>query len=316
MVVILSWHKDVHMSFVTRHLTVPYVVIDAADILAGKEFSIRIHNDHSTFTVDGHAIRDVTAVWNRRLAYFRPEDLPVADHFKEYSQRTLARFKDFLYSRFPEAFWLPDPFQERRAEDKMWQLECAARAGLRVPDTMVTTSEAVARDFLRSQEAAVAKPIDAGYYEKGGKAYGFYTSRIKQDADLQGLHFAPPIIQQAVELGIDIRITVVGEQVFAATVSSKEDVSRPHVRDFRASNDDPERKIEAIALPDRVARQCVAVVKALGLHFGAIDMIRDKRGEYWFLENNPNGQWAFVELATGQPIGKAIAALLTAPRQG
>lgn len=28
------------------------------------------------------------------------------------------------------------------------------------------------------------------------------------------------------------------------------------------------------------------------------------------LEINPNGQWAFIEEATGQPIGKAIAGFL------
>jgi hypothetical protein len=46
------------------------------------------------------------------------------------------------------------------------------------------------------------------------------------------------------------------------------------------------------------------------LEFGAIDLVLDKKGEIWFLENNANGQWAFVEEATGQPIGKAMADLL------
>lgn len=33
-------------------------------------------------------------------------------------------------------------------------------------------------------------------------------------------------------------------------------------------------------------------------------------GEYWFIESNAGGQWAYVEEATKQPIGKAIAGLL------
>lgn len=56
--------------------------------------------------------------------------------------------------------------------------------------------------------------------------------------------------------------------------------------------------------------QCVALVKDLGLEFGAIDFILDKKGVYWFLEINPNGQWGFVEERTNQPIGAAIAARL------
>jgi glutathione synthase/RimK-type ligase-like ATP-grasp enzyme len=52
------------------------------------------------------------------------------------------------------------------------------------------------------------------------------------------------------------------------------------------------------------------MTRALGLKFSAIDLVVDVHGDVWFLELNPNGQWGFVELATGQPIGAAMAALL------
>jgi len=53
---------------------------------------------------------------------------------------------------------------------------------------------------------------------------------------------------------------------------------------------------------------------SLGLTFSAIDFVVDSKGVYWFLENNPNGQWAFVEQETGQQMGKALAELLTSSR--
>jgi glutathione synthase/RimK-type ligase-like ATP-grasp enzyme len=59
-------------------------------------------------------------------------------------------------------------------------------------------------------------------------------------------------------------------------------------------------------------RQRARPEREMGLAFGAIDMIRDADDSYWFLENNPNGQWAYVEHATGQPIGHAIATMLSA----
>ena len=49
-------------------------------------------------------------------------------------------------------------------------------------------------------------------------------------------------------------------------------------------------------------------VKEIG--FGAIDLIQAKDGSIWFLEINSNGQWGFVEWATGQQIGKAMVQLL------
>ena len=42
------------------------------------------------------------------------------------------------------------------------------------------------------------------------------------------------------------------------------------------------------------------------LGFGAIDLIQDRDGAHWFLEINPNGQWAWIETRTGQPIATAI----------
>ncbi|MFJ9774463.1 hypothetical protein ACIRVF_25040 [Kitasatospora sp. NPDC101157] len=47
-----------------------------------------------------------------------------------------------------------------------------------------------------------------------------------------------------------------------------------------------------------------------GLRFGAFDFAATPEGEWWFLECNPNGQWAWLEHATGLPITSAIADLL------
>src|SRR4029453_19406378 len=46
------------------------------------------------------------------------------------------------------------------------------------------------------------------------------------------------------------------------------------------------------------------------LRFGAIDLIETPEGEHVFLENNPNGQWYWVEMMTGQPMARAMADLL------
>jgi glutathione synthase/RimK-type ligase-like ATP-grasp enzyme len=51
------------------------------------------------------------------------------------------------------------------------------------------------------------------------------------------------------------------------------------------------------------------MIKHLGLRFGAFDFVLDHSMNYWFLEVNPNGQWAFIERETGIPISKAIADL-------
>jgi glutathione synthase/RimK-type ligase-like ATP-grasp enzyme len=60
-------------------------------------------------------------------------------------------------------------------------------------------------------------------------------------------------------------------------------------------------------LPDRVAAAVDRLMRALRLRFGALDLIVSPDDEYWFLEVNANGQWAWIEEATGLPITASIA---------
>jgi glutathione synthase/RimK-type ligase-like ATP-grasp enzyme len=65
-------------------------------------------------------------------------------------------------------------------------------------------------------------------------------------------------------------------------------------------------------LPVDVASACISVTRDLGLRFAAIDLIEDPDGRFWFLEANPNGQWAWIEQRTGAPVSAAIVDALCA----
>ncbi|MFN2444382.1 MAG: alpha-L-glutamate ligase, partial [Vicinamibacterales bacterium] len=66
----------------------------------------------------------------------------------------------------------------------------------------------------------------------------------------------------------------------------------------------------AFDLPNGMADACRRLVASYGLMFGAIDLIVDATGEYYFLELNPNGQWVWVQQATGLPIREALCRVL------
>jgi hypothetical protein len=74
--------------------------------------------------------------------------------------------------------------------------------------------------------------------------------------------------------------------------------------------------IDEYSLPSDIAGKCIAYTQRSGLLFGAFDFAVDKKGRFWFLEDNPNGQWAFIEQRTRQPIGRSIAALLAGGPEG
>ena len=118
---------------------------------------------------------------------------------------------------------------------------------------------------------------------------------------------APVIFQEYIEALYDLRVTIVGEEVFSAAIHSQQTA---YAVDFRMDMENA--AIEAMLLPAEVEDAIRSLVDRLGLVYGAIDMRRTPDDQYVFLEINPAGQWLFVEQKTGQPIAAALAELLVA----
>jgi D-alanine-D-alanine ligase-like ATP-grasp enzyme len=56
-------------------------------------------------------------------------------------------------------------------------------------------------------------------------------------------------------------------------------------------------RYDSIALPDKVRESLLALVRSYDLRFAAIDLAVDRAGRWVFFEVNPNGQWAWLDLA-------------------
>ncbi|MGH9847842.1 MAG: MvdC/MvdD family ATP grasp protein, partial [Blastocatellia bacterium] len=69
-----------------------------------------------------------------------------------------------------------------------------------------------------------------------------------------------------------------------------------------------------VTIPPAVATALRNLVTHFNLVFGAIDLIVTPADEYVFLENNPNGQWYWIELITGLPMAATMAKLLASPK--
>ena len=64
-------------------------------------------------------------------------------------------------------------------------------------------------------------------------------------------------------------------------------------------------------LPDEIQLKLLKLHAALGLTFGAYDLIVTPNREYVFLEVNPAGQWLWLEDVTNLQISKSLANILT-----
>jgi glutathione synthase/RimK-type ligase-like ATP-grasp enzyme len=311
-VAVITGIEDAHIPFVERHLSAPLILLDMRELADGTELSYQLIGDQIVASYRGESLQDITGVWYRKPQPIPQEELSVEPAFRSYSADAIERHGMLLRTAFEHATWVSDYYAMARANQKSYQLAIARRLGFRVPDTVITSSPDVARAFIKKYPRCVSKSLTPTYPKFKGKQQILLTTLITVDSplpDFSNLYLAPSIFQEAVNASYDVRVTVVGDNVFPAIMTSGVERSGTYrsIRDNRLGD----MQLEVAAnFPKDVAERCIAHVKELGLNFGAIDLIVDKKGVYWFLENNPNGQWAFVEDITGLPIGKALAGLL------
>lgn len=246
-----------------------------------------------------------------RSAYYRRPQAPAFDEYRrstaEYLQAEWSAILRTIWNAL-EGRWLNSPFSILRAEDKPRQLSLAKRSGFKVPETLVTNHFDSATAF-GEQSSVVAKPLRHALINDGEAGRVIFTSRIDtlDKANSSGIEMAPIIFQQEIPKKHDVRAIVVDKQVFAAAIHSQE---REETRiDWRKGvRMDLEHR--SIGLPQNVAQACVSITKSLGLRYSAIDLVEAPDGEFWFLEANPNGQWAWIEQRTGAPISAALVQAL------
>lgn len=312
-IIVLSVVEDAHIAFVQKHLAEEMIVIDPAAMVKGVELSYGFSGKTSTLQYGDTKIGKVRSVWRRKPLVIERVQLKVPASHLEYAYTSIKSHHVDIFSLFEDAFWVSDNFAIKRASSKPYQLKIAARLGFNIPDTLATSSPAAAAAFIGAHPVTIVKSMAAVFPVINGGGSFFPATKIMQGqhANLQGLSLAPAIFQQAVDAQADVRVTVVGNHVFAAIIEDSGDDSQ--VRDWRMGHSNNKNHFNEYELPARLKKLCVELVGELGLVYGAIDLVIDKKGKAWFLEINPNGQWAFIEEETALPIGKAIARLLAAP---
>jgi len=151
----------------------------------------------------------------------------------------------------------------------------------------------------------------------------FWTTHVApDDEDLEWdlLATEPKIIQQFVP-GTDIRVTIVGDELFPAEIIVPESAEIGLIRDHRALGQavdllELDEKVRRTTLPDEVRDGCLALHHVYGLQYSAIDLRLTPDRRYVFLDlNAENTAFGWIEQRTGYPIGRAISRrLLAGPR--
>jgi glutathione synthase/RimK-type ligase-like ATP-grasp enzyme len=212
-----------------------------------------------------------------------------------------------------DCLWLPARRHViQQAQLKAAQLKLAAALGLEIPPTLFTNDPEAFLAFYRQHNGRiVSKLAGPAFWHTLGETFFRYTDVVSRCAvgHARAIRYCPVIFQAYVPKRLELRITVVGQAVFAAEIHSQASHQTRH--DWRRY-DHNETPYFPHELPERIEQRCVQLVGRLGLNYGAIDMVLTPDGRYVFLEINPNGQYLWIEHNTGLPISDAICDLLIA----
>ena len=231
-------------------------------------------------------------------------DAPDAEWTRQECVHTLRGLYEFV----PFERWVSHPTSIRRASSKIWQLRVAHELGFEIPPYLLTNDPDAALAFLVAHGYnVVAKSLGQPFvfYPDQDEVVVMYTQRLGEvtKTDLVCIRNGPTFLQQYIEKVADVRVTVVGQDVFAVEIDPS--ISQEAMVDFRAA-DIFDLSHRVARLPSEVESACISLTQRLGLAFGAVDLIRDADGTYHFLEINPNGQWMWLEWATGVPIRDSV----------
>ena len=257
-------------------------------------------------------LRDIRSVYVRRPTEFVfPASMTDAE--QRFAAREARRGIGGLLMSLP-CSWVNHPSKVADAEYKPFQLAVAAACGLTVPRTVVTNVPADAgehRDFLGA--SVVYKTLASAVVSDGPRPSIIYTTDVSsaEMADSR-VGLTAHQFQARIPKVRDVRATVVGKQVFAATIVAT-DEAVGELLDWRS--DYAALRYEPVSLPPSVEASLLAMTEHLGLFFAAADFVVTADDRHYFVDLNPNGLWGWIAEATGLPIAAAIAAQLTGADQ-
>ena len=261
-----------------------------SDTFTSKQHSWRIRPDANHKSHSSWFIPDIDVVWYRKVVF--PE---VADAVQSFiSQETKGLF-DCVLANYRNCRWINPRDRLAEAKPKIAQLECAKDVGLRIPDTLITTSVDALKEFAARHDGhIVAKPIQAQVVGSDDRVLVVGTRQLTSGYFESATKFSPCYTQEKLLLKSEIRVVVFGAQLHSFRLTAKEKAD--DLKQLKLSQIDHER----CELDESTSRKIRSLMLLYGLEFGAIDLAVVDEKEPVFLELNPNGQWLWLQYMTGE----------------
>jgi glutathione synthase/RimK-type ligase-like ATP-grasp enzyme len=305
-ILVISYPGEEHTADVVSRLEAQgreVVQVDLSDFPARAGLGLTWDNGRApSYVVDtpkgASEISRASVGWWRRIRSFTVDGAVVNRNAVAFAHSETAQAVNGMLDAIG-CPWVNPREADAAAHHKPYQWAVARRVGLRLARTLVTNKPDAARAFISS--VGVGRTVFKAFL---ASIEEWRETRLVEPGDLDRLdlvRYAPVIFQEYVP-GVDLRVTVVGQSVFAAEIDARQTTYPVDMRMVVG-----QAAVRAVKLPAKVERKLLKLLAELNLVYGAIDLRRTEGGDFVFLEVNPAGQWQFVEQRTGLPIAQAMA---------
>lgn len=268
--------------------------------------TVELIDSHRGFTTS-----EVGSVWFRR-----PKEIEVNSGYDNYTQSFLksqwtALLRGLYFATHDHARWINPLPSLHRSRHKLQQIQLANSIGFSVPPTAITNDPLDARAFFDEFGSVCTKSLDEPNFQTDKYIYPLFTRIIKsrdEFDEFDSIRVCPILIQKFIQKSFDVRVTVMGKKVTAVRINSQA---------FKASSSDF-RGVSAalldheeIEIPPQTMKKIFEFVGRQKLVYSALDFcIEAGTGEWFFLENNSNGQWLWLEFSAKVPLTDHMIELL------
>ena len=325
MILIISNKGDIHCNPVIKHFVErgdPFFRLNTDALLADYEISFSIKEEVAQLEIFNKInkksleLAEVKSIWERR---------PVSPEIPEHNNLQIGSVLDEEASEFVR--WLRYYFVNERSigssvwdrpnESKLRQMRVASDIikeydlDIKLPPTCITNLKSELVKLATLHDQVVVKPIGSDAIELDEKYEMPFVSRKLSSDEIEkiaedDISLCPTFVQNYIEKKYELRVTAVGSQFFCCKIESQLLPEGKGKEDWREGYDHglPQTWIP---MPPDLAEFCHLYLESINSSFGCFDFIMDKKGFYFFLECNPNGQWMWMEEDIGIPISEAIA---------
>lgn len=278
---------------------------------------ITIDNEnYNQIVIDGHQLIKSSIGWYRRFGqaslYKKISDWDLSFKFSNSILKTVNAdgkiLKDFLIHELGIKEWLTKP--HLASVNKLNVLTLAKNVGFNIPATLICSNKETLSSFFKIYPQIIVKAIsETPALTNFEEFHTYLTHKIEiQDLDAFPNEFVPTCFQEMIQKEYEIRVFYLDNECYSMAIFSQKDQSTQI--DFRNYNTEKPNRTVPYILPKEVSKKIKLLMDEIGLNCGSIDIIKDKKGDYIFLEVNPVGQFGMVSLPCNYYLEKKVAEFL------